>query len=434
MIQIGWVVSGCFALVAVAVSFWLINRHLTSYTNNLEQRYIVRILFMVPLYAVISFASYIFWNHSNILLLVRDCYESTVLTAFFYLLLAYLSPDPHEQKDIFRKVGLSRENDREARKRGERPGHWMFPLSFVRWKPEDGLYFLQLMKWGVLQYCVIRPTTTLAGIILDSVGLYCADSWSPGWGHIYITVIMSASVTVAMYCLIQLYVPVSGHLAPHKPLLKLVAIKAVVFLTFWQATFIGFFEDFGLIKDTPYMTADNIANGISAICETFEMMVFAFVHIRAFTYKPYASPRRTPRWRSLAHAFNFGETLRELATGTRYMLNRARGRETDVCARREAVLENVFGRSRLDVAGCRVGSAGGGESAAREKLVVGVDKTVHVGAERQWLGTGDDYAYGLEYHMKRQQEKSDGLGEQIEKELTKRGYDRPGTAFCWSAP
>lgn len=23
---------------------------------------------------------------------------------------------------------------------------------------KDGLYFLQLMKWGVLQYCVIRPT------------------------------------------------------------------------------------------------------------------------------------------------------------------------------------------------------------------------------------------------------------------------------------
>jgi hypothetical protein len=22
---------------------------------------------------------------------------------------------------------------------------------------QDGLYFLQVMKWGVLQYCVIRP-------------------------------------------------------------------------------------------------------------------------------------------------------------------------------------------------------------------------------------------------------------------------------------
>lgn len=42
-----------------------------------------------------------------------------------------------------------------------------------------------------------------------------------------ITIIMSISVTIAMYCLIQLYMPIAGHLAPHKPLLKLFAVKAV---------------------------------------------------------------------------------------------------------------------------------------------------------------------------------------------------------------
>lgn len=30
-----------------------------------------------------------------------------------------------------------------------------------------------------------------------------------------------------MYCLIQLYMPVSEQLAPHKPILKLFAVKAV---------------------------------------------------------------------------------------------------------------------------------------------------------------------------------------------------------------
>ena len=43
-------------------------------------------------------------NHSTPLLLIRDGYESTVLTSFFYLLLLYLSPDVNEQKEIFRKV------------------------------------------------------------------------------------------------------------------------------------------------------------------------------------------------------------------------------------------------------------------------------------------------------------------------------------------
>ena len=40
-------------------------------------------------------------------------------------------------------------------------------------------------------------------------------------------VTVSISVTIAMYCLIQLYVVVSDQLKPHKPLLKLFSVKAV---------------------------------------------------------------------------------------------------------------------------------------------------------------------------------------------------------------
>ena len=113
---------------------------------------IVRILFMVPIYAIISLASYLFWvrvvlscryctdvtltqNHSTPLLLIRDAYESTVLTSFFYLLLIYLSPEPDEQRLIFRKHGLSTEADKEAERLGEPIKRWMFPLGFIKWKP-----------------------------------------------------------------------------------------------------------------------------------------------------------------------------------------------------------------------------------------------------------------------------------------------------------
>ncbi len=74
-------------------------------------------------------------NQSTPLILVRDGYESTVLTSFFYLLLMYLSPNTEEQKAIFRKAGLSRENDREALRKGQEPKKWVFPLGFIKWKP-----------------------------------------------------------------------------------------------------------------------------------------------------------------------------------------------------------------------------------------------------------------------------------------------------------
>ena len=37
-----------------------------------------------------------------------------------------------------------------------------------------------------------------------------------------------------MYCLIQFYIQLRSDLAEHSPLLKVVAIKLVIFLSFWQ--------------------------------------------------------------------------------------------------------------------------------------------------------------------------------------------------------
>ncbi|KAH8996304.1 organic solute transporter Ostalpha-domain-containing protein [Lactarius akahatsu] len=419
--DVGWIVSGFFTVLAIVTSFWLINKHLQWYTNKREQRYIVRLLLMVPIYASISLASYLFWDNATPLLLIRDAYEAILLTAFFYLLLTYLSPDPEVQKAVLLKRGLSKEADAELRRRRQPRKKWVFPLGFVRWKPQDGLFFLQLMKWGVLQYCVVRPTTTLAAVILNHIGLYCEQSWSPVWGHVWITTLISISVTIAMYCLLQLYICVAGELAPHRPVLKLFAVKAVVFLTFWQATFLSLLSMIGVVKDTPYMTAGDINIGWGAILETFEMSIFACVHIKAFSYKPYRpptpNPRRTPRLRSFAHAMDFRETFRELRTGLVYMWRRMRGAETDPQARRVAVLENAFDKSREQV--WRERREAEKERGLQVSKAVEVD--VDVDGERQWLGAGDEFDYGLS-----RRERSEALGVVVERELEKRGYGRSG--------
>ncbi|KAI9064028.1 hypothetical protein FKP32DRAFT_588534 [Trametes sanguinea] len=377
--HIGWIVSSAFTLVAMGVSFWLIDKHIRWYTN-VEIRaalHCSHIVYGAPLRS----------DQPCVILLVES----------FDTLVAHPGLLRVDRFDgVFLPATAIRVSG-PARAEGDLP-----------------------------QERFISRARSQTPVILDYVGLYCEDSWSPGWGHIYITLVVSISVSVAMYCLIQLYMAVKVELAPQKPLLKLFAIKAVVFLTFWQATFLSVLTLFGVVKDTPYMTADNINIGIGAIVETFEMACFALLHIKAFSYKPYydLDSGPTPRWRSLVHAMSFKETGRELWNGLIYMVYRSRGRETDPEARREAVLEDVFGRSRIAIRRDASVPASGRAMASEKDLgvTVEVEKEVHVNDERQWLGIGDDYVYGLGYQSKPQRERSEGLGEQIEKELTKRGY------------
>lgn len=181
------------------------------------------------------------------------------------------------------------------------------------------------------------------------------------------------------------------------------------------------------------MTAEDINIGWGAILETFEMRlaelnhvfsrystlcsIFGFVHIKAFSYKPYRphtpDAKRTPRLRSFAHAMDFRETFREFYVGAVYMWRRMCGVETDPLARRIAVLENAFEKSRAEV-----GRGNAGEATERV-LEVGTSVEVAVDGERQWLGVGDEYGYGLS-----RRERSEALDIQFESEIEKRGYGR----------
>lgn len=55
-------------------------------------------------------------------------------------------------------------------------------------------------------------------------------------------VIEGGCVTVAMYCLIQFYVQLKDDLSEHRPLLKVTAIKLVIFLSFWQTVWFSPFH------------------------------------------------------------------------------------------------------------------------------------------------------------------------------------------------
>lgn len=115
--RIGLILSAIFALIATLVSSWLILQHARHYSRPSEQKHIVRILFMVPIYSIVSFLSFEFYRHFIYFQVLRDCYEAVAIASFFTLLCHYIAPNLHDQKEQFRMLT---------------PRGWIWPVSWLK--------------------------------------------------------------------------------------------------------------------------------------------------------------------------------------------------------------------------------------------------------------------------------------------------------------
>ncbi|KAG0197864.1 hypothetical protein BGX28_008640 [Mortierella sp. GBA30] len=150
------------------------------------------------------------------------------------------------------------------------------------------------MKWGILQYVPLNVIGTLLTVILQYFGGYCQSSWNPKFGHIWIMGVNFISVSMATYFLIMFYFTIREDLKEYSPFYKFLAVKLVVFFSFWQSVLIEGLVFFQFIKATTYWSTTDISVGINALLIDFEMVFFAFMHVKAFSHKPYVPTIRNP--------------------------------------------------------------------------------------------------------------------------------------------
>ena len=276
--------------------------HALHYTRPREQRYIIRILFMVPVYAISSYLQLQWYWHAIYFQVISDCYEAFAIASFFALLCHYVAPDLHSQKDFFREL---------------RPiKSWVLPVNwFARccggqrgiWRtPKSGLTWFNIVWIGVYHYCFIRVVMTISAVVSQYFKRYCESSNSPVFGHIWvcraanfsildltaiqILVFNALAVTVAMYCLIQFYIQLREPLSEYKLFIKIVAIKLVIFLSFWQTAAISVgTSTLKIVHPNKVLAYPDIKVGIPALLLCVEMAIFSILHLWAFPYAPYTS-------------------------------------------------------------------------------------------------------------------------------------------------
>ncbi|XP_008553391.1 transmembrane protein 184C [Microplitis demolitor] len=279
----GALVGGGFVLLSLPIAFYEIVQHMIHYTQPRLQKYIIRILWMVPIYAVNAWLGLIYPEGSIYVDSLRECYEAYVIYNFMMYLLAYLNSD-HE---LEHRLEMSPQIKH------------MIPFCCLSdW--QMGTEFVHMCKHGILQYTVVRPLSTAISFICALNNVYGEGEFRGDVAFPYLIALNNLSQFIAMYCLVLFYRANSESLKPMKPIGKFLCIKAVVFFSFFQGVLIAMLVYFGVISNI-FKTDDtddirHISSKLQDFLICIEMFLAAVAHHFSFSHKPYVSLAQSQAW------------------------------------------------------------------------------------------------------------------------------------------
>ncbi|KAK7028505.1 organic solute transporter Ostalpha-domain-containing protein [Favolaschia claudopus] len=309
--RIGWAIAGTSALITVILTCFSVLQHCRSYTVPREQRQIIRILYMPPVYAIISFFSYRYFRSYTYYSLIEVAYEAVTISAFLLLIIEYVAG-----------TAAGHRAEGALVRKDKRP----LPMPFCCWRYRPTkAYFMHTVKWSVLQYVIIRPAISIAGIVCQKYEVLCeSEGFNPRFASVYLSAIDFVSISIALYGLLVFYGLTSDELVGRRPLAKFLCIKLIVMFTFYQSFVFTALEG-RVIKATQYWSETNIANGLNALTICIEMVLFAIGMWWAYPSSEYKRPGqgKTSIWRPLWDSVNYMDFAREIWGSMRYFFGAA---------------------------------------------------------------------------------------------------------------
>ncbi|GMY29402.1 protein LAZ1 homolog 1-like [Fagus crenata] len=284
--------ASIFVAVALLLSMYLIFEHLAAYNQPEEQKFLIGLILMVPVYALESFVSLLDSDAAFNCEVIRDCYEAFALYCFERYLIACLGGE-ESTIEFMESESLIDSNTpllKEAYAYGvvEHP----FPLNcFLRYW-YLGRDFYNAVKIGIVQYMILKMICALLAMILETFGVYGEGKFDWRYGYPYLAVVLNFSQTWALYCLVQFYTVIKDKLEPIKPLAKFLTFKSIVFLTWWQGIAVAFLFSIGAFKGS---LAQELKTRIQDYIICIEMGIAAVVHLYVFPAVPYKRGERCVR-------------------------------------------------------------------------------------------------------------------------------------------
>uniref|UniRef100_A0A182W7A1 Organic solute transporter ostalpha n=1 Tax=Anopheles minimus TaxID=112268 RepID=A0A182W7A1_9DIPT len=269
-------IGGLFVLCAIPISIWQIAQHTIHYTQPQLQRHIIRILWMVPIYALNALLCLVYPSKSIYMDSIRECYEAYVIYNFMKYLLNYLNLE----MDLERALEFNTQTH-----------HFIPCCCLSTW--QMGREFVHNCKHGILQYTVVRPLTTIIACICQLNHVYGEGQFQASVAFPYLVFINNCSQSIAMYCLALFYRATRNELRAMKPLPKFFCIKAVIFFSFFQSVIIYFLVYYGIIKDifdsntAEFESQLELSTKLQNFLICIEMFLAALAHHYSFSHHPY---------------------------------------------------------------------------------------------------------------------------------------------------
>uniref|UniRef100_J3ML63 Uncharacterized protein n=2 Tax=Oryza brachyantha TaxID=4533 RepID=J3ML63_ORYBR len=270
--------AACCVMLSMHFTVQLVSQHLFYWKNPKEQKAILIIVIMAPLYAINSFVGLLDIKGSKtfftFLDAVKECYEALAIAKFMALMYSYLN------------ISISKNIVPDEIK--GRVLHHSFPVSLflprnVRLEHKT----LKLLKYWTWQFVVVRPVCSILMITLQLLGLY------PSWVSWTFTIILNFSVSMALYALVIFYHLFAKELAPHKPLAKFLCIKGIVFFSFWQGFALEVLAAVGIIQSHHFwLDVEHIQEAIQNVLVIIEMVFFSVLQQYAYHVAPYSGADR----------------------------------------------------------------------------------------------------------------------------------------------
>eukprot|EP00300_Choanocystis_sp_HF-7_P011672 c17567_g1_i2.p1 GENE.c17567_g1_i2~~c17567_g1_i2.p1 ORF type:complete len:384 (+),score=86.48 c17567_g1_i2:1803-2954(+) len=274
----------CLCLT-LPISLWDIIQHIRHVHNEALQIPLIRIIWMVPIYAIDSFLALRFESISMYVTTAREMYEAYVIysfTIFLFRFVAVRAPSraestaPMEDGSMVAIV--------KSVLNTKAPLSHMFPLCCLRpWPMSGSCEFFDKCRMGVSQYVVIRLTASLVAMAMKMAGFYDEGNLSPKSGYLYVAIVFNFSQCWALYCLVLVYKALKPELRPMKPLSKFLCVKSVVFFSWYQSVFV---ELMVYINVLPKHDKDggDMALGLQDFLICVEMLIAASIHHYVFPY------------------------------------------------------------------------------------------------------------------------------------------------------